>query len=546
MTDARSLARDLAAALDASPRDAKLRHALSQALKSAGDVNAAIRTLAEGIRLAPGDVERWLALAAMLMDVELASPNVREDAPATPLQRAMQAIEEALKLAPTAPAVVAQAAMTFRYACAWDRAETCERALADLGREPARRFAVAPMIAAAVLDDPALQARAIRDFVAQTMPRAAPDGPTPYVRTRGSALRVGYLSADLHDHATAHLAAGMFESHDRRTIETFAYALDGDDGSAMRKRLVGAFGHWRDIRGASDDAAAAVIRADALDVLVDLKGHTSGSRLGILARRPAPNQIHYLGFPGTIAHAAVDAQVADDIVVPDGAEAAFDERVLRLPRCYQVNDRARPLPASRSRPDVGLPERGLVLVCFNQTYKLGKSFVDIWLDTLARHDDAVLWLNVPHVLARRNLRSAAAARGIAAERIVFAPIVPQVEHLARLRCADLALDVLPYGSHTTGSDALWCGVPLLTVTGTTFAGRVGTSLVHAVGLPDLATPSMNAYRDALFDLAADRERLSQYKQHLERERYDLPLFDTEAFTRDFEALLEGVANGPRS
>ena len=541
MSEARARARELAAALEASPRDAHLRFALAQALKSQGDVNAAVRTLAAGVQIAPADVERWLALGALLMEIELASPNVREDAPTTPLQRAMETIERAVALAPRAPAVLAQAAMTFRYACAWDRVESCEAALRDVAQDDTRPFAVAPMIATAVIADAPTQARAIRDFVAQTMPRTQPLATPAYVRQPGTALRVGYLSADFHEHATAHLIAGLFEAHDRERFTTFAYALDRDDGSAMRGRLRRAFGDWRDVRDASDERASAVIRGDALDVLVDLKGHTSGSRMAILARRPARVQIHYLGFPGTLAHPGIDAQVADAIVVPPQDDRHYRERVIRLPACYQVNDRARPLPASARRSDVGLPERGLVLVCFNQTYKLAHAFFDVWLDVLVRHPDAVLWLNVPHALARRNLRAFAQARGVAPERIVFAPIVSQVEHLARLRCADLALDVLPYGSHTTGSDALWCGVPMLTLTGSTFAGRVGTSLVRASNLPMLATESMHAYRDGLHALANERERLVHLKAQLERERYDLPLFDTPRFTRDFEAMLEAVA-----
>jgi protein O-GlcNAc transferase len=534
-------ARKLGEALERSPRDAGLRHAHAQALKATGDVNGAIRTLAAGVQLAPTEVERWLALAGLLMEIELASPSARPEGKAAPLLRAIEAIEQAIALAPRSPAVLAQAAMTFRYACAWERADACEAALARAGRDPDRPFVVPPMMAAALIDGPALQARAIRDFVAQTMAGAQRDAAPAFVRERGNALRVGYLSADFHEHATAHLAAGLFEAHDRRRVTTFAYALDSDDGSAMRKRLVQAFSHWRDLRAMNDDAAAALIADDAPDVLVDLKGHTQGGRLGILAHRPAPVQIHYLGFPGTIAHGAIDAQVADAIVVPPEAERYYDERVLRLPACYQVNDRKRPLPSATSRAQAGLPERGLVLVSFNQTYKLGRAFVDLWLDVLTRHDDAVLWLNVPHALARRNLLAAAEARGVRAERIVFAPFAQQRDHLARLRCADLALDVLPYGSHTTGSDALWCGVPLLTLTGATFAGRVGTSLVHAVGLPELAVASMEAYRDTLHALAGDRERIAAYKAHLERERYNVPLFDTERFARDFERLLEAAA-----
>lgn len=543
MSAAHDAARVLGESLALAPQDARLRFHHAQALKAVGDVNGAVRTLAAGVQLAPHEAERWLALAGLLMEIELASPDRQADRSTSPLARAVDVVDQALILAPSAPAALAQAAMTLRYACAWERARACVAALVDAARDPERPLPVSPMMAAALIDDPALQRRAIRDFVAQTMPQVMPRATAPaFVEQRGSALRVGYLSADFHEHATAHLIAGLFEAHDKRRVTTFGYALDSDDGSAMRTRLARAFDHWRELREADDTAAATSIAADALDVLVDLKGHTQGSRIGILARRPAPRQIHYLGFPGTLAHAAIDAQVADAIVVPPENEQHFAERVLRLPQCYQVNDRKRPLPPTLPRAQAGLPERGLVLVCFNQTYKLAPEFFSLWLEVLARNDDAVLWLNVPHALARHNLRTVAEARRVKAERIVFAPFAKQADHLARLRCADLALDVLPYGSHTTGSDALWCGVPLLTLTGATFAGRVGTSLVHAVGLPGLAVASLDDYRETLLALAVDRERLEAYKTHLERERYSVPLFDTERFTRDFEHLLEAAAD----
>ena len=543
---ARETADRLGEVLARAPHDARLRHQHAQALKAAGDVNGAIRTLAAGVALAPMEVERWLALAGLLMEVELASSAARQRASPSALARAIEAIEHALALAPEAPAVLAQAAMTFRYACAWERARACEVALERAGGDRGRAFVVAPMMAAALLEDPALQARAIRDFVVQTGATGSQPGATPLVRERGSALRVGYLSADFHEHATAHLAAGLFEAHDRKRLTTIAYALDLDDGSAMRKRLLHAFADWRDLRALDDDAAAATIAADALDVLVDLKGHTQGGRMSLLARRPARLQIHYLGFPGTLGTPAIDAQVADPIVVPAGDDVNYHERVLRMPVCYQVNDRKRPLPPAARRVDAGLPEHGLVLVSFNQTYKLAQPFVDAWLGVLREHVDAVLWLNVPHALARENLRAAARERDVEPERIVFAPFAAQHDHLSRLRCADLALDVLPYGSHTTGSDALWCGVPLLTLTGKTFAGRVGTSLVHAAGLPELAVASFDAYRETLHALAKDRERLAGYKARLERDRDVVPLFDTEAFTRAFEKLLEDAASSPQA
>jgi predicted O-linked N-acetylglucosamine transferase (SPINDLY family) len=505
----------------------------AQALRAGGDVNGAVAALVRLVGAAPGEVDAWLALAGLLMDIALAQPAAGATGP-SPLAAAQEAFARAVALAPHAPAVLASAAMAARYACDWDTSEARLHTLREALADPVRPAPVPPLVAVALLDDPATLLRIARDQARTYAPAArAP----VVVRDTGQRLRVGYLSADFHEHATAYLAAGLFERHDRTRVATFAYALDRDDGGPMRRRLQRAFGSWRDLRESDDEAAARIIAQDRLDVLVDLKGHTSGGRPGILARRPAPRLVHYLGFPGTLG-GLVDVLVADAIVVPEADEPHYAERVLRLPGCYQVNDRERPLPRAPERSSVGLPEQAFVLCSFNQTYKLTRPCVEAWLDALAAHDDVVLWLNVPHALARERLRAFAQHRGIAPERIVFAGFAKQAEHLARLRCADLALDVLPYGSHTTGSDALWCGVPLLTVTGTTFAGRVGTSLVHAAGLPQFAAPSFDAYRDRLSALLARRDEVAAAREHLERERTRLPLFDTDKFARDFESLLE--------
>jgi len=510
----------------------------AQALRAAGDVKGAVATLVRAAREHPGAAEAWTALGGLLMDIALAQPAAGSAARST-LPAAQEAFERAVALAPGEGAVLASAAMAARYVCDWPRSETLQRDLeAALDRASAP---LSPLIGVALLDDPARLLAATRAF-AETLPAPVARASGP-VRQRAGPLRVGYLSSDFHDHATAHLAAGLFERHDRSRVTTFAYALDRDDGSAMRRRLERAFDGWRDLRELDDGAAARAIEADSLDILVDLKGHTQGARPGILARRPAPAQIHYLGYPGTLAMPSIDALVADDVVVPEGDERHYAERILRLPGCYQVNDRDRPLPAAPARASVGLPEDALVLCCFNQTYKLTRPFFAVWLDALARHRDAVLWLGVPFEPVRSRLRAFAAAGGVAPERLVFAGHAKQAEHLGRLRCADLALDVLPYGSHTTGSDALWCGVPLLTVTGATFAGRVGTSLVRAAGLPSFATGSFAAYRERLDELVEQRAELAAAREHLERKRQSLPLFDTERFTRDFEALLERAAEG---
>ena len=539
------------AGLAVAPAHAGLLATLGHALRAMGATDAAVEAFGAAAQAAPQDAGAWLAAGNACMEAELAHVDAaRVHAAAAPpvepadfLARAIDAFARAAAAQPAASSAHAHLAMAARYACDWDRAGGAERALVACCVAAPADLACSPMMAVALLADPAAQRAAIGGWARTALPAPAA---VPIIGRRGDRLRVGYLSSDLHDHATAHLAAGLFEEHDRARVEAFAYAADRDDGSAMRRRLRAAFEHWRDVSAESDAEAAQRIAADALDVLVDLKGHTHGGRIGILARRPAPVQVHYLGFPGTLAYGAIDALVADHVVAPPGSDAEFAETVLRLPVCYQVNDSRRPLPAPAARSAFGLPERALVLVSFNQTYKLTEPVVSAWFGALREHPDAVLWLTVPHSLARRNLSARAARAGVAAGRIVFAPVVPQAEHLARLACADLALDVLPYGSHTTGSDALWAGVPLLTCRGTTFAGRVGASLLGAVELPELIAESLADYARMLGELCADRARLAHYRHHLESGRATLPLFDTVMFTRAFERMLEAAANGAQA
>lgn len=515
-------------------------YSYGNSLRSRGALAAAVTTLAGAARLLPEHADAWFAVGNACMALELSrvgKSRVEDkavDADDDPLANALYAFSRAAKLRPADPGIQANFAMASRYACAFDLTRSTQATLRDMAEGGPLRCE--PMTAIALIDDASAQRQAIEGWTHTHLPAVAAPAA---IRRRGTRLRVGYLSSDLHDHATAHLAAGLFEMHDRTRCEVFAYALDRDDGSAMRARLRSAFDAWRDIREVDDAAAARQIAADAIDVLVDLKGHTQGARMGILAQRPASVQIHYLGFPGTIAYGGIDGFVADDVVAPVDGE--FAEPLLRLPVCYQVNDAKRELPPATSRDAAGLPEHGLVLASFNQTYKIGERFLDLWIAALRENADAVLWLSVPHALARRNVAAYAERRGVDGKRIVFAPMLPQAQHVARLRCADLVLDVLPYGSHTTGSDALFAGVPLLTCRGTTFAGRVGASLCTAARVPDLIAESVDAYAQQLRALARDRDRLRHYKDHLDRERSRLPLFDTESFTRAFERMLEGIA-----
>jgi len=354
---------------------------------------------------------------------------------------------------------------------------------------------------------------------------------------RRDRLRIGYLSGNFHEHPTARLMVGLFEEHDRERFEITGYSYGPDDGSMLRGRVQAAFDRWRDVRATPDADVAKLIRADGIDVLIDRKGHTLGARLGILAHRPAPVQLHYMSFPGTIGYDAIDGLIADAEVIPPGEEVFFHERVWRLPRCYYVNDRRRGLPPAASRADHGLPEGALVLACLNNTFKLRRPLFATWMEALRARPEAMLWLLAGHPRAQANLRTEAARQGVDPDRLIFAPLLAQGAHIARLRCADLALDTLPYGAHTTGVDALWAGVPMLSCRGATFAGRVGASLLLQAGLPELIANSVEHYRARLLQLMAQPSALRDYRAHLERTREHNSLFDTAGFARDWEALL---------
>jgi len=552
------------AGLASHPRHASLAQALGNALRVAGSVAEARSVLAEAAALAPGRGDILTSLAAACLDAgrPLEARECAERALAVGFDQAelwdnlglahqrlgddvaaAEAFGEAVARKPDLTPALANLYVAQRGLADWEGASSTAHRLLAVLDAPSGDPRCPPSVALLTDASMSAQLRIVRRWSARVLPAVVPCRPP---RPRGARLRVGYLSADFHGHATAYLIAGFFEHHDRRCFETFGYSYGPDDGSPMRRRVAAAFDHWRDLASVGDVAAAAVIEADALDILIDLKGHTLHSRLAILARRPAPLQLHYLGYPGTLGYAAIDGIIADHVVAPANEDACFGERVLRLPRCYQVNDGARSLPPPASRRALGLPDDAIVLTSFNNPNKLSADFFAIWMAALSASPAAVLWLYAPGDALRRHLRAAALAHGVDSGRILFAPAAAQIEHIARLRCADLALDVLPCGAHTTGSDALWAGVPLLSCRGSTFAGRVGASLLRDVGLPELAADSTRDYADTLGALVVDRDRLHAYRAHLERHRRDLPLFDTAGFTRDFEALLERAYDEARA
>lgn len=350
-------------------------------------------------------------------------------------------------------------------------------------------------------------------------------------------IRLAYLSADFDLHPVAHLAAGMFEAHDRATFETVAISFQPDKPGEMLDRLKGAFDRFIDVSSRSDLEIAQLLRSSEIDIAVDLMGYTQNSRPAIFASRAAPVQVSYLGYAATMGAKHIDYIVADRVVLPENERRYFSEKAIWLPHSFMANDAKRAIAeATPRRADCGLPEDGFVFCAFNNVYKVTPGTFDIWMRLLARVEKSVLWLSGADPTAVANLRKEAEKRGVDPARLVFAERVPRNEdHLARQRLADLFLDTLPYNAHTTASDALWAGLPVLTCPGETFAARVAASLVTAVGLPELVTPTLQAYEALAVEIATQPDKLAALRRRLADNRLSAPLFDTARFTRAIEA-----------
>jgi len=349
-------------------------------------------------------------------------------------------------------------------------------------------------------------------------------------------IRLGYLSADLYDHATAHLMAELFERHDRTRFEVLAFSFGPDHDGPMHQRLRRAFDGFHEVRELSDAGLAGQLAAREVDVAIDLKGYTHGARPGVLARRGAPLQVAYLGYPGTLGAPYVDYLIVDAELVPPGHEDRYAERIVRLPGSYQANDRQRPVAdRTPSRAEVGLPERGFVFCSFNNGYKITPEVFGVWMRLLGAVAGSVLWLYEANADAAANLRREATARGIDPQRLVFASKRPLDQHLARQRLADLFLDTLPINAHTTASDALWVGLPIVTCRGDAFASRVAASLLRAVGLPELIVDDLPAYQALALRLARDPAALAALKARLAMARDAAPLFDAARTCRLLES-----------
>jgi predicted O-linked N-acetylglucosamine transferase (SPINDLY family) len=357
-----------------------------------------------------------------------------------------------------------------------------------------------------------------------------------------SKIRIAYFSADFYDHATAHLMAELFERHDKSRFEVIAFSFNPQNATdKIRSRLEAAFDQFIDVNQQSDEQVVRLARELEIDIAIDLKGFTQYARVNLFAMRVAPIQVNYLGYPGTMGADYIDYLVADSVLIPTEYQAYYSEKIATLPNSYQVNDSTRPIANRQfTRAELGLPEQGFVFCCFNNNYKITPAVFDSWMRLLQQIEGSVLWLLSDNEAAESNLRQAATARGIAADRLVFAQRLKLPEHLARHRVADLFLDTVPCNAHTTASDALWAGLPVLTCVGEVFASRVAASLLTAVGLPELITSNLEDYEALAIQLASHPEQLKAIKQRLVDNRLTHPLFNTTLFTQHIESAYQAM------
>jgi predicted O-linked N-acetylglucosamine transferase (SPINDLY family) len=512
-----------------SPDHAGGHNNLGCALVLKGELAEAVERLREAVRLQPDFADAHFNLASAH-----SLAGRRDDA--------VRSFEAAERLRPDYAPYKSALLFEMQHTCDWSRMrELCEAQRRGIVERPAHP--ISPFSLLSIPSTLAEQLQCAGEYSRQISAAVAVERQRldfRFDRAGGARLSVGYLSADFHEHATAYLAAELFELHDRGRFRLVGYSYGPDDGSPMRARLQRAFERFVDLEALPHADAAAAIHADSIDILVDLKGYTTNTRSEILALRPAPIQVSYLGYPGTMGADFIDYLVGDRFVTPPEHAEGYSEKLVLMPGSYQVNDRKRAVTEAPSRRELGLPEDAFVFCCFNQAYKILPEVFSIWTRLLQAMPGSVLWLLDWNTWATQNLRREALERGIDAGRLIFGPRLPLDAHLARLGAADLFLDTLPYNAHTMGSDALWVGVPIVTCAGGTFASRVAGSLLTAVGLPELIAGSLEEYEALALRLARSPGALSLLRDKLRRQRASAPLFDTPRFVRGLEEAYESM------
>lgn len=451
------------------------------------------------------------------------------------LEQAAAELRASLLIEPNQPDVIQHFVHLRQRTAAWPVIDP----MSCLVPEAELRRHAGPLGALALFDDPAAQAEVGAAWIARKLP-AAPERLAPEAGYRHGRIRIGYLSSDFCRHAMSFLIAEVLERHDRTGFEVFGYDSSPDDGSDLRARVLSAFDHHVPIGALSDEAAARRIRADEIDILVDLNGLTRGARLGVLRWKPAPVQATYLGYIGPVPLPELDWLICDRIAIPEAMDAAYSPAPLAIEGCYQAND-SQPLdlPAV-TRAEENLPAGAFVFCCHSHHYKITPELFDAWMRIVRDVPGSVLWLVDDGAASRRNLLARWQAAGLGAERLVFAPRVDPARYRARLGLANLFLDTSPYNAGTIASDALRMGLPLLTMQGRAFAGRMATSLLHAIGLPQLAAPDLEAYVSKAVALAQDPAAMASLRAHLAGDAWARTLGDAEGFTRRLEAAYRRV------
>lgn len=493
------------------------------ALKDAGELEAALVCYDKAIELKPASAEAHYNRGIVLNDMKRYA-------------EAVAAYSRALEINPAYAFLHGLRLYTKLNICDW---QDFDAEVATLLAEVARGESASPPFSLLMLTDAPVPLRKTAEIWArEEHPRSSILGPMPKrapSEKRGAKIRVGYFSMDFHNHPVSQLLAGVIEAHDRDKFEAVAFSYGPDTQDDMRWRIKQAFDQFIDVRERSDQEIAALARRMEIDIAVDLAGYTGQPRTGVFALGAAPLQVNFLGYPGTMGAVYYDYLIADRIVIPDAATPYYAERIVHMPHCYQPNDAKRAV-ADRvfTRAELGLPPQGFVFCCFNNNLKISPATFDSWMRILARVPGSVLWLLEDNPAAAANLRLEAQRRGMDPTRLVFAPRMPFGDNLARQRAADLFLDTLPYNAHTTASDALWVGLPVLTCTGASFAARVAASILTAAGLPELITATRSDFEDKAVALATNPAAHARLKQKLADTRTSAPLFNAVLYARHIE------------
>lgn len=519
-------------AVQLRPDSALAHNNLGLTLGEQHKLDEAIACFRAAVRAKPDFAEAHYNLGKMLWD--------RAD-----IVGAIAGFRRASELKPQDVSMLGALVHALQHACQWEGLQPLVDRLIALVDSPTSQSSGLPLPPFSFLGLPtpttaAQQLRCARTWVERQQPAPIEfEHPPASIGRRHDKLTIGYLSADFHEHAVAYLVAGLFEQHHRDRFRIIGYSYGPDDGSPLRRRIEAAFDEFVELRASSATEAATRMHNDGVDILVDLTGYTRDSRSRILAARPAPIQVNYLGYPGTTAAPYVDYILVDQYLVPPDQQPFFSEKLVHLPGCYQVND-SRCEISSRvpSRAECGLPAQGFVFCCFNNTYKITPAMFRVWMDLLRALSGSVLWLLEANASVSFQLRREAAAQGVDPARLIFALRAPLAEHLARHQLADLSLDCFPYCGHATASVSLWAGCPLLTLAGQTMVSRVAGSLLHTIGLPELVAGSFDEYAATALQLARDPGRLRGLRDRLAANRLTCGLFNTERFARNVERAYE--------